>query len=462
MTTIAEIPATLAVDEKRYRRSADVRPIHITAGEQTVFVELRRVLHLVQGGKLRVQPKSGRPTPATVRAMSEALAAPDLDLELPKAHHNRETLIAGPIRAYAWTILLQQCGWCKASGETLKLTKDGQHLLHGPSPELFREGVRRLCVDDRFDELTRIDHIRGQTGNAKRWLSDPAERRDEIIEGMANWPVNEWLEFDEACRFLSACGNWFEVSENPMAMYFAEQRYGYLSDDDEICRQYLRVFLMESLATLGLVDVAYVYPHYLWPEFSGNWGVEGLDFCGRYDGLLYVRLTGLGAYCVGSATEYKAPAAERRKLFAVVGEEEIVIAEGQIPNSADVAMLELFSSREHQNTFRVATNRILDYMESGGSLDDLLAYLEENSANDIPASFRERFEALQAQVNSVTGMEDAWLIEFASPRTAATVTGDPQAGKLCVPAGATCVAVAKSREKAFRAAIKKLGYVLPR
>jgi hypothetical protein len=46
---------------------------------------------------------------------------------------------------------------------------------------------------------------------------------------------------------------------------------------------------LESLATLGLLDVAYVYPHHLWPEFSGHWGTDDLCFCGRYDGLLYAR-----------------------------------------------------------------------------------------------------------------------------------------------------------------------------
>ena len=50
----------------------------------------------------------------------------------------------------------------------------------------------------------------------------------------------------------------------------------------------MRAFLLESMATLGLVDVAYVRPHGLWPEFSGWWGTDELPYCGRYDGLLYV------------------------------------------------------------------------------------------------------------------------------------------------------------------------------
>jgi len=63
----------------------------------------------------------------------------------------------------------------------------------------------------------------------------------------------------------------------------------------------MRAFLFESLATLGLIDFAYTYPHSLWPELGDSWGIDELSFCGRYDGLLYVRLNALGAYCLGMA-----------------------------------------------------------------------------------------------------------------------------------------------------------------
>ena len=244
----------------------------VFSGERTVFFELRRMLQLVQGGKVRVQPKSGRPTPATQRAIAASLAAPDFDLELPAAQRDKYTLEGGPVRAHAWAVLVQQCGWCKASQGVLKLTKEGQRLLQDPLPEALRDGVERLAIDDKFDELQRINNIRGQTGKARRWMTKPSERREAILDGLAEWPVNEWLEFEEAYRFLNACGHPFSVTDNPTSLYFCEQRYGYIPEQDGIDRQYLRVLMFESLATLGLIDVAYVYPHFLWPELSRRMG----------------------------------------------------------------------------------------------------------------------------------------------------------------------------------------------
>ena len=267
-------------------------------------------------------------------------------------------------------------------------------------------------------------------------MSQPSERREAILDGLAEWQLNEWLEFGEANRFLNACGHPFSVTSDPMSLYFCEQRYGYIPDQEGIDRQYLRVFLFESLATLGLIDIAYVYPHYLWPELRGGWGTDEMDFCGRYDGLLYVRVNPLGLYCLGVSDQYTSPAA--------------------------VSMLELFALKKSDHLWRMDRKLILDYLESGGSLDDISRFLAENAAAEIPNTIRVLFDDLNAKADAVVNTEEAWLIEFQDPTLAALVAHDSKAGKLCLLAGERYLAVAKTNQRAFRTAVKKLGYVLPR
>ena len=134
-------------------------------------------------------------------------------------------------------------------------------------------------------------------------------------------------------------------------MYFGELQYGHLGDaGDDIERQYLRAFLMESLATLGVVDIAYVYPQGLWPELSGSWGTDDLEFCGRYDGLLYVRLSSLGAYCLGVTEAYEPPAAEKRSLLKVLANRELAVSGGEELTPADRATLELFAKQKRRSS----------------------------------------------------------------------------------------------------------------
>lgn len=462
--SVKQIPDTLDWTDERWRAEpTDIRPIHVFCGERTVFLELRRMLQLVQGGKARVQPKSGRPTPATQRAMTASLAAPDFELELPAAECDEHTLKSGQVRAYAWAMLVQQCGWCKASQGVLKLTREGQRLLQEGSAELLRDGIKRLAMDDKVDELQRINNIRGQTGNARSWMTTPSERREAILGGLAEWPLNEWLAFDEAYRFLNACGYPFTVTEDPTSLYFCEQRYGYITEQDGIDRQYMRVLLFESLATLGLVDIAFVYPHFLWPELGGGWGTDDMDFCGRYDGLLYVRMNPLGMYCLGTSDEYTPPPAQKRSLFTLLPNHEIAVAKNQQLLPGDVSMLELFALKKSDHLWRVDRKLILDYLECGGSLDDISRFLAENATEEgIPETVRVFLDDLQARANAVANTEEAWLVEFQDPAVAELVAQDPKCGKLCLLSGDRHVVVAKSHERAFRSAVKKLGYVLPR
>ena len=460
--SVEHIPDTLDLTDERGRADpTDIRPIHVFSGERTVFLELRRMLQLVQGGKLRVQPKSGRPTPATQRSIAASLAAPDFDLELPSPQRSKYTLESGPVRAHAWTVLVQQCGWCKASQGVLKLTKEGKRFAQDLQPEGLRDGVERLTIDDKFDELQRINNIRGQTGKARRWMSKPSERREAILDGLSEWPANEWLEFDEAYRFLNACGHLFSVTSNPMSLYFCEQRYGYIAEQDGIDRQYLRVLLVESLATLGLIDVAYVYPHFLWPELAGGWGTDDMDFCGRYDGLLYVRVNPLGLYCLAGSDQYTPPAVEKRNLFTLLPNHEIAVAGDHQLLPGDVSMLELFALKKGDHVWCIDRRLILDLLESGGSLDDILRFLAENATEGIPNTIRVLFDDLQAKAGAVASTKEARLVEFRDPAVAALVAHDSKTGKLCLLAGERHVAVTKTNERAFRTALKKLGFVLP-
>lgn len=460
--TASQIPETLDLSGEGHNDPTAIRPIHIHLGERAAFVELARMLRLVQGGKVRVQPKSGRPTPATEREVAASLAMPDFDLELPETVRDEYSLEGGSVRAHAWPVLVQQCGWCKASGGALKLTREGQRLLLNFSPQAFRDGIGNLEADDKFDELQRINHIRGQSGNARRWMTKPSERRAEIFDGLADFPVNEWLAFDEACRFLDACGHDFSVTSNPMSLYFLEHRYGYITNDGELDRQYLRVLLLESLATLGLVDVAYVYPHLLWPELGGGWGTDDMDFCGRYDGLLYVRLNPLGHYCLSASGEYTPPAAEKPKLFTVLPNRDIAVTRGQELLPGDVSMLELFALKTSDHVWRIDPPLMLDHLESGGVLDDFSRFLTGNAAEEVPDTIRVLFDDLKARAGAVAATQEAYLVEFRDPAVAALVAHDSKAGKLCLLAGERHVAVPKANEKAFRTAVKKLGYVVPR
>jgi hypothetical protein len=455
--TVDAVPAVLT--HPSYDK--EQRPIQVYEGERVALVELRRVLSLVQAGKVRVQDKSGRPTDAATRLVAGSLIVPDFEVEPPAELRDEYTESAGAIRAHAWPVLVQQCGWGKPHGGVLALTKTGKELLGRVSPQAFRAGFQRFLGDDEFDEFNRINHIRGQSGKAKRFMTPPSERRKAICDSMHGWPVGSWIAFDEAFRFTAASDHDFLVTENSWSLYIAELQYGNLaSADDELERQYLRAFLMESLATLGLVDIAYVYPHWLWPELSGSWGTDDMSFCGRYDGLLYVRLNPLGAYCLGLRSSYEPPVVPRQDLFKVLPNREVALSNGPL-SPADRSTLDLFAKQKSEYVWALDAQQILLHVEGDGAVEDVGQFLRQNTSEEIPQTVDVFLSDLADKADAVQGVETAVLVEMKDAAIAARVAHDAQAGKLCRLAGQRHLAVAQKSLGAFRTALRRLGYVLP-
>ena len=446
---------------KKGWRNASSRPVHVHKSCDIAPLELCSVLQLVRSGKLSVTDKSLRPTEATTRLIAQSLVAPDYDVEDPQAvsrSHRDET--AGSIRAHAWGVVIQQCGWAKSRRGTLALTESGQRLLRGWTPDEFKEGIDGLYDDNQFDEFNRVNHIRGQSGRGKRCLTDPPERRQAILESMAQWPVNRWIEFGEAWRFLLASGNSYLVTSEAVTLFFEEQQYGHLGGQERVLsRVYLRVFLMETLATLGIIDIAYSHPHHLWPDFDGDWGTDELSFCSRYDGLLYVRLNALGAYCLNVTPDYQSTPARVAVPWEVLGNGEIIPSEDLLP--PDTHRLNAWAVHDSGGAWWLDAGRVLDYVASGGSIADISRFLEEKCLNAIPETLEGWLSGIAAKASAVRGIEQALLIEVCDTATAAAITGDSDAGMLCRHSGGQHLVVARKNLRKFRGALKKLGYALP-
>lgn len=121
---------------------------------------------------------------------------------------------------------------------------------------------------------------------------------------------------------------------------------------------------------------------------------------------------------------------------------------------------EILDNMHGDRVWRLDAGRILDYLEEGGSLEDVRRFLAENAAGEIPAPVTVVLDDLAKRTRAVVGSQPALLIEFADGPTAATVANDSQAGKYCHLAGDRFVAVPEKNERAFRTALKKLGFVL--
>jgi hypothetical protein len=451
-----KLPATYLPQQAGWH-SAMERPIHIHEGEKTVFFELRSVLKLVRAEKIKVNLQ-GRPETPIVKLISKVLASPDFQVEPPAEDADGGSRdVAGPIRAHAWSVLVQQCGWANTISNSLALTDEGQRLLASTEASIFREGIRRFISDPQFDELARVS-IRPELHQLGPYLPPVSQRRDLLCRSVARWPVGQWIAFSEVVRFLQAqrAFNGPRPEPNAFGYYPAVQSVPLMY----VNKCYLRVLLFESLATLGLVDIAYVYPHDL-PIEAGNSNYYAGRFRHRYDGLLYAKLNALGAYCLGNAQTYEAAISSATRTLRVLPNREIAVIDPHYFSPADRLVLAMFATQKSEHLWELDQKRILSHLESGGTVDDVLLFLEGNCLDSVPETVRIMLSDMAGKASVVRGTASALLVEIADETTAALIAHHAQAKKYCRLAGGKHVVVLQTDYRAFRSALKKLGFIIP-
>ena len=286
---------------KKNEQGSESIPLTVRESERAAQRELLSVLRLVDAGRVAVSDTTRKASSATINAIAAVLEGGDYyPYEPPE--NKRADANPGPIRAFAWPLILQGGGLAQRAGSRLQLTRAGRKALGEPATVTLRALWEKWTDTTILDELSRVECVKGQTGKGKRGLTAVASRRGAIAAMLAECPVRQWIAADELLRYARAVGHDFAVSRNAWNLYIGELQYGslgYAGSEGILETRYLLCLLFEYAATLGLIDVAFIPPAGARGDYHHLWGTDDLAYFSRYDGLLFVRVTRLGAYCLG-------------------------------------------------------------------------------------------------------------------------------------------------------------------
>ncbi|MEO0868595.1 MAG: hypothetical protein AAFY17_09130 [Cyanobacteria bacterium J06642_11] len=443
-------------------RDVDVR---LCETERLAQQDLQSVLRLVNLGKVSVSDKTLMPTKATLKAVGSVLQGedyytkadedPDLDYLDP----------IGTIKPLAWTMLLQASGFTTLEGKKLKLSKSGQKALTASPEKNLKALWKKWLKTTILDELRRVDNIKGQTGKGKRGLTAVAGRRKTIVAGLMDCPVGKWVNYGDLKSYLIASNQTFEVSRYPENLSISDSSYGYLYDTGGswslLETVYMSCFLFEYVATLGLIDIAYVNP-YDAPrtDLDPFWGGAGLSFLSRYDGLLALRLTPLGAFCLGLTADYTAPELTTDTTLRILPNLDIVLT-GQPLQPTEHMMMDTFTQQTSDAVWKLDRETALKAAAEGHDLTEFQTFLTEASADGLPNTVQQFFEDFLERTTSVQDRGLARLIECKDKTLAALIANDSRTKKFCYLAGDCHLVVPTDKETRFRTALRKVGYTLP-
>lgn len=420
--------------------------------------DLFTVLRLVEAGKITVSEQTRRVSLSGAKAILSVLYGGDF--------YPAESVqsASDTIRPFAWPLLLQAAKLVMRTGAQLKLSALGKKALGEPPHEVIKKIFDDWINSDVIDEFNRIDAIKGQTGKGKRYLSDPSSRRDQIIAALWECPVGRWIDLKEFGRFLRAQGHDFEITENPWTFYLGDPHYGSLGYDGyhnwEILQgRYLMAFLLEYLATLGMIDVATIPPEGAQSDYSELGGSDDLNYLSRYDGLCYLRLNALGAYCLDISDNFEAPPFEIRQALKVMPNLEIALTGEAELLPSDHLLLSRFAEKVSDRLWRLQPQTILAAAtEEGLPLKEMIEFLSARNGEDLPDTVKRTFQDIQERLAKLSYRGASHLLEVNDPMLAQILANESALRPLCFLAGERYLVVPADNAAAFKRGLRELGY----
>lgn len=431
-------------------------PLYHEDTEQTAQEDLVSVLRLVNAGKVRVSERTGRPSAATVRTIGEALWGGDFYPDREKRDKWEE--LPGPIKAHAWPMLVHAAKLARLKSGKLHLTTAGRKALAAPPHETIKTLWQAWRKNAKTDELQRVNAIRGQnTDLGKSGMTSPVKRRDVIVKALKKCPTEKWFGFVDFVDFMRASGYLLIVSNEPWEL-FIQDEYGHLSEGwDLLAFQYTQVLLFEYATALGLIDVAYIDPVDAPLDVDS---APDIAFLSRYDGLMYLRINALGAFCLGRKRSYAPSEVEIEHVLKVLPNFDVV-AFKPLPSGDQIA-LEQFAEKTADNVWKIRPEQMLKGLESGQSLDHMRSFLKHKSGEELPQPVAVLFDDMADKVPRLRAKGIAHLIGVTDAETAQFLAHDRGVSKHCYLAGDRHLVVPEKSLTAFRNALRKIGYILPK
>ncbi len=467
LPTVSSLPETVTQTWKAWKDNRPVEeseevPLRVRETARDAEQDLRTVLRLIEAGRFRVSDKKQQPTVSSRQALAPLLSGGDFYPAEDEEDSKGDPASDLGLKTFAWPMIVQAGGLAQKSGEVLTLTPAGRKALSGPGAEAIRTAFRKWRSSSLLDEFSRVEAIKGQ---GKGSLSALAARRKAVLDGLAACPPGEWFAVDDFFRFLRATDRDFVVAHHAWQLYVAELRYGNLSygggsEWEMLQGRYILAVLFEYVATLGLIDVAYLVPQGARDDYQDHWGTDDLSCLSRYDGLLYVRINSLGAWCLDLTEAFEALPVTVVDVIRVLPNLDVVVTKPPLP-AADRLLLDRFAESQSEGVWKLTPAKALSILEEGVSLDALEEFLKTHTSEALPHTVEVFFQDQRNRAGRLRDLGMTRLIECADATLAQMLASDPLLRGKCHLAGERWLIFQAEDETVIRRALKRLGHILP-
>jgi hypothetical protein len=457
----ASEPAPAPIVPPSIKKPIKEEGLYIRSTESEALSEVIALLRLAEQGDLRISEKTAMPSAAGCKKILECLAQGDY--YPPEISHvegcSKYAQQIGPIKPVGWSRLLTTGRYLGKVGTKSKLTPAGIKALSLPAHKIIEHLWNKWLSNTAFDEFNRVNDIKGQKSKGHMTAKPP--RRYAIIDTLIDFPVNEWVDLKEFATYMLSEGEEFEVSKNLWKLYIGDPEYGSFGysgygDWKTVQWRYILAFFFEYLATLGIIDIAYVHPKGALNDFQHQWGTDDLSWLSRYDGLRAFRITNLGAYCLGINEEFT-PTQSQSTLTLEVLPNLTICLHSETLSPAEKFLLETWAEPVTKDTWRLEAQRGRDAIERGQNTKDIIAFLNQCDEQPLPETVEGFFKSCESDGKALKLLGDAQWFKCRDEKTADMICSQKQLQQICFKISDTQLSVASAHLPKFRKVVKSMG-----
>ena len=462
LKTTKTIPESITVKFPGWQKKPDeVIPLTVRETESEAMQDFWSVLRLVEDKKIAVSDKTFYPSAKSVEEITAVLQNGDFYKIVEDKQHYPNI---GAIKGFAWAMILQASKLTNVSAKKLALSNEGRKILNKPAHEIIKNLWQSWQKTTVLDEFNRVDEIKGQKSKGKTNLTGIKPRRESVADSFQLCPVGEWIAIDEFFRCVRLNFD-FEVTRNDWELYICEKGYGalgyeYGGDTDKwqiLQARYILAVLFEYAATLGLIDVAYISPFDARNDYGELWGTDDLDFLSRYDGLKFIRINKLGAFCLELSENYELPKVAVTSSFTILPNLTIKVV-GEPLTGGEELFLKNYAVKETENVWRLSRELTINALENGQNIKSLSEFLQSREEQFLPETVEGFLRETEKRAAALKNKGTAIIIECETAEIADEIAANPHTKKICQRFGKKSLAVFTEYEKNFREIVKKIGY----
>lgn len=337
-----------------------------------------------------------------------------------------------------------------------------QELADGePDGGSFRKVVEAIAVDENMLEKWLIGHLKARNNYYQSEFDK--EAADRLFDLFRLLPAGEWvrtanLKSAQFYREIDTC--FFPPERYYVRLLRGNEPYTY-EQDYEVKREYLQPVglnplvdgLAFVLAAFGLLELRYTEPRN--PQyFSGK-----KPYLTRWDGVVAVRLTAIGAYVFGQSQELALKPSTRQQTRLHLRPDRLH-AVGQDLDPVTKLALDEFLEPISPGFYRLTRAKLLKGCQTPKDVKRRIADLRKRLPVDFPENWNAFFHEIEREGKTLDRDNSLSVFSLASrPDLQNHFLRDPVLRRLSLKVEGHRVAIDEKDLPAVRTHLRKLGYL---